>query len=48
VNWLGHDGLLVPSARRESGKNLVIFRQNLSADMFEVTDEEGIAPDQRT
>jgi RES domain-containing protein len=48
VNWLGHDGLLVPSARRRDGTNLVIFQPDLEAGAFEVTDEEVIAPDQRT
>jgi RES domain-containing protein len=47
VNWLGHDGLLVPSARRSGGTNLVIFRQDLSATDFEVTAEEVIAEDGR-
>jgi RES domain-containing protein len=45
VNWLGHDGLLVPSARRRSGTNLVIFQQDLATSAFEVMDEEIIAPD---
>jgi RES domain-containing protein len=48
VNWLGHDGLLVPSARRRGGTNLVIFEPDLVASAFEITDEEVIAPDQRT
>jgi RES domain-containing protein len=48
VNWLGHDGLLVPSARRDAGINLVIFQQDLSIEEFEVIKEEVIAPDQRT
>jgi RES domain-containing protein len=47
VNWLGHDGLLVPSARRHSGTNLVIFQQDLATSAFEVKDEEIIAPDHR-
>jgi RES domain-containing protein len=47
VNWLGHDGMLVPSARRDSGTNLVIFRQDLSIDQFRVIDEELIAADAR-
>jgi RES domain-containing protein len=47
VNWLGHDGLLVPSARRHGGTNLVIFRQDFSTDSFEITAEEEIAPDDR-
>lgn len=45
VNWLGHDGLLVPSSRRRSGTNLVIFQQDLATSAFEVTDEGIIAPD---
>jgi RES domain-containing protein len=48
VNWLGHDGLLVPSARRLGGTNLVIFQPDLAASAFQVTNEEVIAPDQRT
>lgn len=47
VNWLGHDGLLVPSARRAGGTNLVIYRQDLSTSDFDITDEEVIAPDDR-
>ena len=47
-NWLGHDGLLVPSARRPAGTNLVIFQQDPSTDVFEVVAEEVIAPDGRT
>ena len=47
VNWLGHDGLLVPSARRVGGTNLVIYRQDFSSDAFEVTAEEEIARDDR-
>jgi hypothetical protein len=47
VSWLGHDGLLVPSARRDSGTNLVIFRQDLSSDEFHLIDEETIADDER-
>jgi len=42
VNWLGHDGLLVPSARRGGGMNLVIFQQDLATSAFEVTSEEVI------
>jgi len=47
VNWLGHDGLLVPSARRSGGTNVVIFQQDLAISAFEVTDQEIIAPDDR-
>src|SRR5258708_465178 len=43
VNWLGHDGLLVPSARRRGGTNLVIFQPDLATSAFHVTDEEAIA-----
>jgi len=48
VNWLGHDGLLVPSARLTGGTNLVIYRQDLSASNFEEIAEELIAADERT
>jgi Uncharacterized conserved protein len=48
VNWLGHDGLLVPSARCDSGTNLVIFQQELSTAAFDVIAEEVIAEDERT
>jgi len=47
VNWLGYNGLLVPSARRLGGTNLVIYQQDLSTDSFEVTSDEEIAPDVR-
>lgn len=47
VQWLGHDGLLVPSARRRGGTNLVIYQQDPSATDFDVTDSEVIAPDHR-
>lgn len=47
VNWLGHDGLLVPSARRVGGTNLVIYQQDPSTDVFEITSEEIISPDER-
>ena len=47
VNWLGHDALLVPSARRPSGTNLVIFRQDLSTRQFAVVADEVIANDER-
>jgi len=32
VAWLGHDGLLIPSARDSDGKNLVIFTANQPAE----------------
>lgn len=47
VNWLGHDGLLVPSARRRGGTNLVIYQQDLATSDFEVIDEAVIAADDR-
>lgn len=47
VTWLGHDGLLVPSARRAGGTNLVIYQQDPPADVFHVLSEEVIAPDER-
>jgi len=48
VNWLGHDGLLVPSARRDSGTNLVIFREDFSGHQFDIIGKETIAPDERS
>ena len=40
-SWLGHDGILVPSARRDNALNLVIFPANGSADYeFKVVDKE--------
>lgn len=47
VNWLGHDGLLVPSARRRGGTNLVVYQQDPATTDFDVTDSEVIAPDDR-
>jgi len=47
VNWLGHDGLLVPSARLSGGTNLVIYQQDLSTSDFEILAEEAIAADER-
>jgi len=44
VSWLGHDGLLVPSARRIGGTNLVVYPHDRSANEFEVMSEEVIAP----
>jgi len=44
ANWLGHAGLLVPSARRQGGTNLVIYEQDPSTDSFEFAAEEEIAP----
>ena len=48
VNWLGHDGLLVPSARAPRGINLVIYQQDLSTTDFEVVSEEVLAADERS
>jgi RES domain-containing protein len=48
VNWLGHDGLLVPSARRRGGANLVIYQQDPSTSDFDVIGAEVIAPDDRS
>lgn len=48
VHWLGHDGLLVPSARRAGGTNLVIYQQDPSSSDFEVLEDEVIADDERT
>jgi RES domain-containing protein len=40
VNWLGYDGLLVPSAR-SSGNNLVLYELNRAAEaVFSVVDAE--------
>ncbi len=47
ASWLGHNGMLVPSARRRGGTNLVIFQQDLATNAFEVTDEEVIELDRR-
>jgi RES domain-containing protein len=47
VNWLGHYGFVVPSARRTGGTNLVIFQQDLATNAFEITNEEVIAGDER-
>ncbi|HEX3580537.1 MAG TPA: RES family NAD+ phosphorylase [Thermoanaerobaculia bacterium] len=47
VNWLGYNGLLVPSARRLGGTNLVIYQQGLSTESFEVIAQEEIATDDR-
>jgi len=42
VEWLGHDGLLVPSARSE-GTNLVIFPNKQTPDYrFEILESENI------
>ncbi len=48
VNWLGHDGVFVPSARRLGGTNLVIYQQDPSTDAFEIVLKEIVAPDERT
>jgi RES domain-containing protein len=32
VAWLGHDGLLVPSVRDQTGSNLVVFTSNQAAE----------------
>lgn len=43
VAWLGHDGLLVPSARHKNGSNLVIYPTSQASDTeFEVLDSEEI------
>ena len=47
VHWLGHDGLLVPSARRAGGTNLVIYGQDFSVSEFEIISEERISEDAR-
>ena len=47
VAWLRYNGLLVPSARRPGGNNLVIYRQNPTTDVFEVVDSEIIEADSR-
>lgn len=44
VEWMGYEGLLVPSARREAGANLVIFSAKQSPDSeFIVLDSELIS-----
>jgi RES domain-containing protein len=45
VSWLGYDGMLVPSARRHAGTNLVIFQSDPATNAFEVINEEVIEPD---
>ena len=47
MHWLGHDGLLVPSAWRTGGTNLVIYQPDLATTEFEVTAEEIMADDDR-
>ena len=47
ANWLGHDGLLVPSARRPGGTNLVIYQQDVASSEFEILAEEVIVADER-
>lgn len=47
VNWLGHDGVLVPSARSPLGTNLVIYQQDLATTHFDIVAEEVIANDER-
>ena len=46
VAWLRYEGMLIPSARRESGTNLVIYRQDLSG-TFEVVETRVVEPDAR-
>jgi RES domain-containing protein len=46
VSWLRYEGMLVPSARREGGTNLVIYRQDLSG-TFEIVETHVIEPDTR-
>jgi RES domain-containing protein len=48
VNWLGYEGLIVPSARRVGGTNLVIYQHDPSTSDFEVIAEEMISPDERS
>jgi RES domain-containing protein len=44
AEWLGHDGILVPSARH-SGVNLVIYPNQRSVDaLFEVVSERELSP----
>ncbi|MEA2572692.1 MAG: hypothetical protein QOI24_4693 [Acidobacteriota bacterium] len=47
LNWLGHEGLLVPSARNLSGTNLVIFQHDPATSQFDVIGEEPISHDER-
>lgn len=43
ASWLGHDGILVPSARTETSRNLVIFPANRNPDAtFDVRSRESI------
>ena len=47
VAWLKYAGLLVPSARRASGSNLVIYQQDLTTSAFEIVGSEIISADSR-
>lgn len=46
VAWLRYEGMLIPSARRLGGTNLVIYRQDLSG-TFEIVDTTVIEQDTR-
>jgi RES domain-containing protein len=47
AHWLGHNGLLVPSARNATGKNLVIYQHDLESSHFAVVGDQVIATDER-
>jgi RES domain-containing protein len=46
VAWLRYEGMLIPSARRDGGTNLVIYRQDLSGS-FEIVETRVIQQDAR-
>lgn len=46
VAWLRYEGLLIPSARRDGGTNLVIYRQDLSG-TFAIVESRVVQHDER-
>jgi len=47
ARWLGHHGLLVPSARREGGINLVILEPDPARVTLKIIDDETVNLDDR-